>query len=86
VVAVPAWQERYQEALLELRPEELPRRIKIAEKEISERLEEISRRGDISDVEQQGLEDAMRRLRVLAQTECRTQHRSEGGSDQSGAA
>jgi hypothetical protein len=86
MMTTSTWQERYGEALLELRPEELPRRIEIAEKAISERLEELARSGDASGSEQQVLNEAMRALRVVAQSECRNPKLAERGLGRSGAA
>jgi hypothetical protein len=66
------WQEKYREALLELRPEELPRRIEAAERAIQQRIEDEERSGPISSAEQQAIDDAFRGLRLLAKTECQT--------------
>jgi hypothetical protein len=69
----PAWQEQYQAALLESNPEELPRRIEAAGRAIQERIEELGESAGSSSNEQRAIEDALRTLRVLAKTECRTQ-------------
>jgi len=66
------WEERYREALLELSPEELPRRMDVAEKAIQQRIEELERAGVGSSRERQAIEDALRGLRVLAKTERQT--------------
>jgi hypothetical protein len=65
------WQELYQSALLELRPEELRRRIDDAEKAIQQRIVELSRDDSSSEEERRAIEDALRGLRVLAITECK---------------
>jgi hypothetical protein len=67
----PRWQELYQAALIELRPEELRRRIEDAEKAILARIAELRRDDSSSADELRALDDAMRGLRVLAATECR---------------
>ena len=72
-----AWLEKYQQALLELEPEELTRRIEIAEKAIRERVEELGTSGVASADEHHALDDALRGLRVLAKTKVSTQHRRE---------
>jgi hypothetical protein len=64
------WQELYQAALLELRPEELRQRIEKAEGAIQKRLTELSRDDSDSAQESQALDDALRGLRVLRTTEC----------------
>ena len=66
-----AWQELYQSALLELRPEELQWRIDDAEKAIHERIAELRQDGSSSGEESQALDDALRGLRVLASAECK---------------
>jgi hypothetical protein len=67
------WRELYQAALLELRPEELRQRIDSAERAILQRIAEL-RQNDSSSVEEsQALDDALRGLRVLANTECKGQ-------------
>ncbi len=76
----PAWRGKYREALLEINPEELPRRIDAAERAIQERIEELGQSAGSSSEEQQAIEDALRRLRVLAKTECRIQGPLEPGS------
>ena len=65
------WPELYQAAMLELRPEELPRRIDAAEKAIQQRIVELSRNDSSSEEERQAIEDALRGLRALASTECK---------------
>jgi hypothetical protein len=65
-----AWPELYRDALLELRPEELPRRINDAEKAILQRIAELRRDDYDSEEESRALDDALRGLRVLARTEC----------------
>ena len=65
------WQELYQAALLELRPEELRRRIDEAEKAIQQRIVELSRDDSSSEDERRAMDDALRGLRVLASTECK---------------
>jgi hypothetical protein len=65
------WRELYQDALLELRPEELRQRIAEAERAIQGRILELSQAGSSSVEESHELDDALRGLRVLAQVECR---------------
>ncbi len=67
-----SWQEFYEAALLELRPEALQQRINEAEKAIQQRIAEL-RRNDSSSAEEEGhaLDDALRMLRFLASTECK---------------
>src|ERR1700676_3812338 len=65
------WQELYQAALLELRPDELRRRIDEAEKAIQQRIVELSRNDSSSEEERRAMGDALRGLRVLASTECK---------------
>jgi hypothetical protein len=65
------WQELYQAALLELRPDELRRRIDEAEKAIQQRIVELSRNDSSSEEERRAMDDALRGLRVLASTECK---------------
>lgn len=67
-----AWQEMYRAALLELRPEELQRRIGNAERAIQQRIAELKRNDSSSADESQALDDALRALRILADTECKT--------------
>jgi hypothetical protein len=64
------WQELYHAALLELRPDELRRRIDEAEKAIQQRIVELSR-NDSSSEERRAIDDALRGLRALASTECK---------------
>jgi hypothetical protein len=66
------WQELYRAAMLELRPEQLRLRIDDAEKAIQQRIAEL-RQGDSSSAEElRALDDALRGLRVLASTECKS--------------
>jgi hypothetical protein len=79
-----AWQELYQAALLTLRPEELRQRIDEAEESIRQRIAE--RRNDSSSGEEwQALDDALRGLRVLASTECKSPRLTPSGSVRSEA-
>jgi len=71
------WQEKYREALLELRPEELPRRIEAAEKAIQQRIEDAERSGQLSSEEQRAIDDALRGMRLLAKTECKAKQTQE---------
>jgi hypothetical protein len=66
------WQELYRSALLELQVEDLERRIGLADQAIRKRMVEL--RGDDSGAEheRQALGDALRMLRFLAITECKT--------------
>jgi hypothetical protein len=65
------WQELYQAAMLELRPEELPRRIAAAEKAIQQRIAELSRNDSSSEEERRTIEDALHGLHALVTTECK---------------
>ena len=67
-----AWLELYQTALLTLHPEELRQRIDEAEECIRRRIAELRRNDSSSREEWQALDDALRRLRVLASTECKS--------------
>jgi len=60
----PEWQKSYHDALLELNPQKLVRRVSEAETAILSRLQEI-RIGPDSRVEAQAIEDALNALRVL---------------------
>jgi hypothetical protein len=62
-------QQLYQAALLELRPEPLGQRIAAAEKAMEQRLEELRPSAPGSNAEQPTIADALRRLRVLADSE-----------------
>ena len=62
-------QQLYQAALLELRPEPLGQRIAAAEKAMEQRLEELRPSDPASNAERQTIADALRRLRVLADSE-----------------
>jgi len=74
------WQEKYTEALLELKREELPGRIEAAEKAICQRLEELKHAAAASvEDELWAINDALRGLRVLAKTECPPQRSAEAG-------
>ena len=70
MMTIPAWQHLYREALLELRPEFLRGRIDAAKKAIERRMEEINDANHSAE-ERQVLADALRGLRVLAESECR---------------
>jgi hypothetical protein len=67
-----AWREQYRTALLELRLEELPARINDAEKAIHQRIIELRQDDCDSNAELQELDDALRGLRTLASTECKS--------------
>ncbi len=69
-----SWQELYRAALLEVDPEQLRQRIDDAEKAIHERSEELRQAGDQVNEEQGAMADALRALRVLAQSECQAGH------------
>ncbi|HKB99660.1 MAG TPA: hypothetical protein VKD23_12830 [Terriglobales bacterium] len=66
------WQDLYRAALLELRPDELRRRIDDAEKAIQQRIVELGRDESSSDEERRAIDDALRGLRVLASLECKS--------------
>jgi hypothetical protein len=65
-----AWRDLYRTALLELQPDELWRRICVAEKAILLRIAELKRDASVFDEERLALDDALRGLRILASTEC----------------
>jgi hypothetical protein len=65
-----SWQELYRAALLEVQPEQLRQRIDAAEKAIYERSEELRQADNPVNQEQAAMADALRALRVLAQSEC----------------
>ena|SRR5580692_3977822 len=65
-----SWQELYKAALIELDPEQLQRRIYAAETAICERSEELRQAGNQVNEEHDAMADAVRALRVLAQSEC----------------
>jgi FKBP-type peptidyl-prolyl cis-trans isomerase (trigger factor) len=69
-----SWQELYRAALLEVQPEQLRQRIDAAEKAIFERSEELRQAGNQGNKEQAAMADALRALRVLAQSECQAGH------------
>ncbi len=81
-----AWQDLYKAALLELRPEELSQRIDAAEKAVLQRIADLKRSDSWSPDEAQALDDALRGLRVLANTECNRPHPAHSGSSQGEAA
>src|SRR5271155_1042705 len=81
-----AWQELYQAALLELRPEALRQRIDDAERAIRQRIAELRQNESSSEDERQALDDALRGLRVLASTECKSPRSAFSRSAQSEAA
>jgi hypothetical protein len=64
------WQQLYQAALLEVRPEQLRQSMATAEKAMEQRLEELKPSDPGSSDEQRAIADALRRLRVLADSEC----------------
>jgi|HubBroStandDraft_5_1064220.scaffolds.fasta_scaffold06109_3 hypothetical protein len=66
------WQELYRTALLELRPEELRPRIDAAERAIQHRISELRRNDSDSAEEARALDDALRGLRILVSTECKS--------------
>jgi hypothetical protein len=66
------WQELYQAALLELRPEEMRSRINFAEEAIQQRIAELRQSECSNSNDERGaLEDGLRGLRILLQTECK---------------
>jgi hypothetical protein len=73
------WRELYQAALLELRPEELRTRIDDAEKAIQQRIAELRQDDSSSNEELRALDDAMRGLRVLIGTECKSPQSTPSG-------
>jgi hypothetical protein len=76
------WRELYQAALLEVRPEELWQRIGEAEKAIQQRIEEVRCSDSSFEAESQALADALRMLRFMANTECKSSRPMVSGSDQ----
>jgi hypothetical protein len=76
------WQQLYQAAMLELRPDELRRRIDDAEKAIQQRIVELTRDDSSSPEERRAIENALRGLRDLASTECKPPLSAHSGSVQ----
>jgi hypothetical protein len=74
------WQVLYQAAMLELRPEELRRRIDDAEKAIQQRIVELTQNDSSSEEERRAIDDALRGLRALASTECKPPFSTDSGS------
>jgi hypothetical protein len=70
MIAHGNWRDLYQAAMLELCPEQLWLRIKVAEKSIQQRIVELQPCDSNSLSELRELDDALRGLRVLASTEC----------------
>jgi hypothetical protein len=68
----PTWRELYRAALLELQTEELRPRIAAAEKAILQRMLDLRQDDVSSQHEMQDLGDALRCLRALKITECRS--------------
>jgi|HubBroStandDraft_1064217.scaffolds.fasta_scaffold16420_5 hypothetical protein len=68
-----SWQKLYREALLEVQAERLQERIEAAETTIQQRNEELQQQGVYASEEQAAMADALRALRVLAQSECQIQ-------------
>ena len=60
----PSWQKHLQEALLEFQPEELQRKMEVAETAIFHRFQELAGRGNHNE-EHLALNDALRTLRSL---------------------
>ena len=59
------WQELYRAAMLELRPDELRRRIDDAEKAIQQRILELTQNDSSSKEERRAIEDALRGRETL---------------------
>lgn len=76
------WRELYQAALLELRPEELRRRIDDAERAIRQRIVGLRHADSSAEEESRALDDALRGLHVLASTECKSPQPTLSGSAQ----
>ena len=72
MITKAAWQELYQVALLELRPDELRERISVAQEAILRRIAELRQNNPNSAEEFRALDDALRGPRVLENTECKT--------------
>ena len=81
-----SWRELYQAAVLELRPEELRQRINEAETAIQQRIVELRRDDSAAWEEFQALDDALRMLRVLVSTECKSPRPPNSGSTRDRAA
>ena len=64
-----SWKQLYQAALLELDPAELQKRIEAAEEGIYQRVEQLKQSQASSGEEWCAINDALRRLRILANTE-----------------
>ena len=77
------WRELYQAAMLELRPEELRWRIDAAERAIQQRFAELRQNDSYSEEESRALDDALRGLRVLDSTECKSPQTTPSGLAQS---
>jgi hypothetical protein len=65
------WQELYQAAMLELRPDQLRQRIDDAEKAMQQRIVELTQNDSSYEEERRAIQDALRGLRALASTECK---------------
>jgi len=89
VATLGLWQELYEAAMLELRPEDLQERIVTAEAAIRQRIQELQAdSGGGSPKERQAIADALHNLRILAGLERKSQgSSSKPGSvpDQAGA-
>lgn len=81
-----AWQETYSEAMLELNREELPRRIEAARTAICQRIEQLKQDIAGSSEELRAINDALRGLRVLANTECQPGDSQDAAKRQNGTA
>jgi hypothetical protein len=77
------WRDLYRAAMLELRPEQLQHRIDDAEKAIQQRIAELGQDDSNSMEELRALDDALRGLRVLASTECKSAQSTLSGLAQS---
>jgi hypothetical protein len=79
-----SWKQLYQAALLELKPEEMRRGIEAAERAIYQRVEELNQNDASSGEELWAIHDALRCLRVLAQSERQPQISTRAISQRSG--
>lgn len=76
-----SWRELYQAALLEFRREELQQRISEAETAIGQRIADLRQSDSSSEEERRALDDALRTLRLIASTECKSLHAAGSGLD-----
>jgi len=81
-----SWKHLYQAALVEPQPEEMRRRIEAAERAIYQRVEQLKQNESSSGEELWAVHDALRCLRILAQTEKQAQTLPQAVGPQRGEA